>query len=242
MKNFNNYFREAEESANQSFMNADGYNYAEGYDYSYAEGQNNSAPSGQTSQPFIISLANSTSANITTSTSLFGAFQAIGAVNNALNAGLIVASGMPNVTYQQLLYQSMNKPFAVGYMYIQGSNYGTNAGSPAAQILEVLTITQRDASGNQNTQPLKPIVDPYQQQTTITVLKFAYIIDAQTTVTPNQIWAFTTAIFSFYPAGDVNIARGLVGRSVNQDFGNPNLIKNQNVQISPNTVKAALNM
>lgn len=245
MNNFRNYFLEAGESANEQFLNADGYNYADGYDYNYAEGDA-AAPSfaantAPTAQPFIVQLANTTAAAIT-NVSMFGAFQSLGASNFGFNAGISVSMGVAGVTYQQLLYQTMTKPFAIGMTYVQAGGWGTNSGSPATQILEALSLTFRDANGNTTTNPLIPTIDPYQQQQYVLALKFAYIIDAQTTLTINSVLAFTTVKFYFYPSEDVNLARGLVGRSVNRGFTQPSVVKQDRVVLAPSTVQNALGM
>lgn len=245
MKNLRNYFLEAGESSNEQFMNADGYNYADGFDYSYAEGES-AAPSFQgntapTAQPFIVQIANTTGSAIN-SVSLFGAFQSIGASNFGFNAGINVSMGVAGVSYQQLLYQTMTKPFAIGLTYVQAGGWGTNSGSPSTQILEALSLTFRDANGNTTTNPLIPTIDPYQQQQNVLALKFAYIIDAQTTLTINSVLPYTSVKFYFYPSEDVNIARGLVGRSVNRGFNQPNVVKQDRVVLAPSTVQNALGM
>jgi hypothetical protein len=247
MNNLQRYFNQAGETAQSKFLSADGfaYNYADGFDYTYADGGTDNAVSagtaGNTSQPYIVILSNTTASDIA-SQSLFNAFSAIGTSNYGFNAGVSVQMGVANTTYMQLLYQSMNKPFAIGLTYVQASGYGTNTGNPQSQVLEAISLTNRDANGNVTIQPLVPTVDPYQQQSNMIALKFAYVVDGQTALTINQILAYTSVKFYFYPAEDVNLARGLVGRSVNRGFGSPNVVKQDRIVISPNTVQQALNM
>jgi hypothetical protein len=128
--------------------------------------------------------------------------------------------GIANITYTEFLYQSMNKPFSVGLTYLSSAT--------AAQVLETLTITQKDVNGNVASKVLTPTIDPYQYQTDKIAFKFEYRIDGFTNLVISQVLANTTLKIYFYPSETVAVSRALAGRRAVQNLKNPRVV-GQNV-------------
>jgi hypothetical protein len=124
--------------------------------------------------------------------------------------------GIANITYTEFLYQSMNKPFTVGLTYLQSGD--------ASQVLETITVTQKDVNGNVASKVLTPTIDPYQYQTDKVAFKFEYRIDGFTNLVISSILADATLKIYFYPSETVAISRALAGRKAVQDYGNPRVV------------------
>jgi hypothetical protein len=120
----------------------------------------------------------------------------------------------------------MTNPFSVGMMYIQCG--GTNA---TTQLVVPITLTTQDANGNQAQKILTPTVDPYQQQTNVLALRQPYRMDGFTKLTIPYIQAGTSYTIRIYPSDTINLARGLAGRSVSQEYGNPGIVKAQPLKL-----------
>lgn len=228
----NKYFEEVNEFANENFYSFDGdFEFADedfGFDYESdgysADGM--SAPAAPTSQPYIVNIQNTTAADISNVT-ILGAYTFIGtAVPSYGNtAGISISMGISNVTYTEFLYQSMNKPFSVGLTYTSATN--------AAQVLETITVTQKDINGNISSKVLTPTIDPYQFQTDKIAFKFEYRIDGFTNLTISKILASNTLKVYFYPSETVSVSRALAGRAAVQDYGRPRVVKGTQVALVP---------
>jgi hypothetical protein len=204
------------------FFNADGAPMA----------QSGSTP---TSQPYVINLVNA-SASAVSNFDVLGAYQYLqntGFSNGNLTiSGITISSGIANVTYQQVLYQTMNSPFSVGLTYIQSATTG--------QLTQPLTLNTQDANGNQALKAIIVTIDPYQQQTSVVAVKQLYRIDGYTKLTISSVLASAVVQFQFYPSDNINLARGLAGRPASRQFGNPNIVKSSVAVIGGDTVQARL--
>jgi hypothetical protein len=109
----------------------------------------------------------------------------------------------------------MNQPFQVGLTYIESVS-GTSA-----QITTPITLNTQDANGNQMLRTIIPVIDPYQQQSTIVAIKQLYAIDGFTKLTFASIFPTVTFRVHFYPATNINLASGLAGAPVAQSYTNP---------------------
>lgn len=196
-----------------------------------ADGGNN-APQ---SQPYIITISNASGVSVTNfdvlgaytylngtsmpctpaGTVAFTSGNMVVTASGATGFQITVSSAITNVTYQQFLYQSMNQPFQVGLTYIESV-----AGS-SAQVTTPLTLNTQDANGNQMLRTIIPVIDPYQQQSTIVAVKQLYAIDGFTKLTFANIFASVTFRVHFYPATNINLASGLAGAPVAQSYTNP---------------------
>ena len=234
------YFSDAQDEANENFFNADGfaddydfadedYSFDGGYDdgFDMASGQG-SAP---TSQPYIISVKNT---NTTTAfpVTILGANVTLASTspNFQNSAAISITMGISGISYDQFLRQSQNKPFAVGQTYYQSST--------ANQVLETLSLIASDASGNTSQKTLVPTIDPYQQQSTIIVIKYNFIIDGNTSIVIASVLASAVVKIYLYPAETVSTARTLTGRRAVRNYGNPNIVRSDSLKLSSSTLRA----
>ena len=171
------YFSDAQEEVNENFFAYDGYDDDfdflddddfDGFDddddaFDMAVGRGGGAP---TSQPYIVVIKN-TSATVSHPATILGAYNTLSQAppNWQNSVAISITMGISGITYSEFLYQSMNKPFVVGLTYYQSAT--------ANQVLETLTLIQRDVNGNQTNKTLVPTIDPYQFQSTIIAVKFS---------------------------------------------------------------------
>ena len=230
MSNIRKYLADAQNRANEGFLNADGFfdddlNFTAGDDFMSANGNDAMPAAAPTSQPYIIQVANTGSA--VSSFQILNSFTFInnaGFTNGSLTIGNVtISSAIPNVTYQQMLYQFMNNPYSVGLTYIQSASQN--------QLLQTISVSTQDANGNLAQKPLVPTIDPYQQQTTVLAMRYGYKIDGFTGLIINQILASTTVTIYLYPSDNINLARGLAGRPVSREYGSPGIVRSQPVKL-----------
>jgi len=217
-----NYLNAASQKANNRYMNLTGNTggfAGVGNNMRPADGGtgNNAAQS----QPYIITVSNA-SASAVSNFDVLGAYTYInntGFSNGSLTInGVTISSAISNVTYQQFLYQSMNQPFSVGLTYIESITTGVSG-----QITQTFTLNTQDANGNQMLRTIVPTIDPYQQQSTIVAVKQLYSIDGFTKLTFTSILASSVFRVHFYPSTNINLASGLQGSAVAQQYTNPNI-------------------
>lgn len=230
MSNIRKYLSDAQNSVMEKFVGADGFIDDDlsftGDDFFNANG-GSVQQSVQTSQPYIIDIT-STSGAAVSNFEVLGSYQYI---NNAgFTAGgdlvlgsITISSGISDINYREMLYQFMNNPFSVGLTYIQSVT--------ANQVLETLSVNTRDANGNLAQKTLVPTIDPYQQQTTVIAMKYAYRIDGFTRITIRQVLANASLKLYFYPADNINLARALGGNAVSKQFGTPPVTNGQTIRI-----------
>lgn len=227
MSNVRHYLANAQRNAMESFSNADGFIDEDlsftGDDFFNASGMG----SVQTSQPYIVNIT-STSGSAVANFEVLGSYQYIN--NTGFTAGgdlvigsITISSGIPDISYREMLYQFMNNPYSVGLTYIQSAT--------ANQVLETLSVNTRDANGNLAQKTLVPTIDPYQQQTTIIAMKYAYRIDGFTKIIIRQVLANATLKLYFYPADNINLARALGGQPVSRQFGTPPVTNGQTIKL-----------
>jgi hypothetical protein len=226
--NIKKYLADAQRSANENFLNADGFldddlSFTASEDFMNQDG--GMSASAPTSQPYIVTITNTGSA--VANFDVLGSFEKLGTSTftngNLVSGNVTISSGIPNVTYQQMLYQFQVTPFSIGLTYLQSSSN--------SQLLEVISVNTRDANGNLAQKPLIPTIDPYQNQDTVLALRQGYRIDGYTKLIISQILASTTVKLYFYPSDNINIARSLAGRSANREFASPGIVKSQPVKI-----------
>jgi hypothetical protein len=229
MSNVRKYLANAQRNAMESFSNADGFIDQDlsftGEDFFNAEGMGGG--NVQTSQPYIVDVV-STSGSAVPNFEILGSYQYINNAGFTANGDLVIgsitiSSGISDVNYREMLYQFMNNPYSVGLTYIQ------SASQP--QVLETISVNTRDANGNLAQKTLVPTVDPYQQQTNIIAMKYAYRIDGFTRLVIRQVLAGATLKLYFYPADNINLARALGGNSVSRQFGTPPVTNGQTIRI-----------
>lgn len=219
---FEKYFDEVRNFANNNFNSFDGtFEFADedyGFsDYDAADGVGGTMDA-PTSQPYIVNVRNTNTTTAISNVTILGAYSFIGTTAPAYGntTGISITMGIANITYTEFLYQSMNKPFTVGLTYLQSGD--------ASQVLETITVTQKDVNGNVASKVLTPTIDPYQYQTDKVAFKFEYRIDGFTNLVISSILANATLKIYFYPSETVAISRALAGRKAVQDYGNPRVV------------------
>tara|TARA_R110000796_G_scaffold23743_3_gene67916 strand:+ start:6336 stop:7058 length:723 start_codon:yes stop_codon:yes gene_type:complete len=214
------YFSDARENANNSFDSFSGQEFLN------ANGAAGSSAGlgGATSQPYILSIANSTT-DAVANVAVFNAYKSLAATATNFDnpAAITISMGIGGLTYGEMLYQSMNKPFVVGLTYLQSAN--------ASQVLETIRISQKDINGNESHKSIVPTIDPYQQQTGTVAIAFNYKIDGFTKLTIASILASAILNVYLYPAENVATGRALTGGAVVKGFQNPDLVKKDKVEI-----------
>jgi hypothetical protein len=232
MSNVRKYLASAQKNAMESFASADGFidddlSFTGDDFFRNANGGMMGGNSAPTSQPYIVDIT-STSGSAVTNFELLGSFQFINNAGFQPNGDLVIgsvtiSSGISDITYREMLYQFMNQPFSVGLTYIQSAT--------ANQVLETISVNTRDSNGNLAQKTLVPTIDPYQQQTNIIAMKYAYRIDGFTKLVIRQVLANATIKLYFYPADNINLSRALGGNAVAKQFGNPNIVNGQTIRL-----------
>lgn len=228
MSNLRKYLADAQNAAHESFANMDGFADDFGFggdEFFGAAGMG--AASAPTSQPYIVTIT-STSGAAVSNFEVLGSYEFIN--NSGFTAGgdlvigsITISSGIANITYREMLYQFMNQPFSVGLTYLQSAT--------SNQVLETLSLNTRDSNGNEAQKSLVPTIDPYQQQSDIVAMKYPYRIDGFTKLIIRQVLANATLKLYFYPSDNINLARGLAGRGVSKQYGNPGIVRNQTITV-----------
>tara|TARA_Y100000114_G_scaffold156344_1_gene183214 strand:- start:2005 stop:2718 length:714 start_codon:yes stop_codon:yes gene_type:complete len=228
-----NYFDEAEFYANENYSNASGWSRmggpdSLGYDYfggpasqnpySYASaGGSNQNPAA--SLPFVINIANSSTAAVT-GVKIMGANASLSATGSNFGNVAAITITMDNgtVTYGQFLQSIISEPFRVGLMYLQS----TTANQPFNQI----TISYTEPNGRVVTTPVTPALDPMQQQSGVTVVRQMFPVNANTEL-QTTILAEATLTLRLYPSEQLDISRTLSGLGAGKSYGAPDGTLNQ---------------
>lgn len=214
-----NYFDEAENFANENYSNmagdwnnmVDQYDYFDEYDYANGGGANGGP---KASLPFIINVENTTTADVASVNILGSNSNLFGATNFGNPAAIQISMDNGTVTYTEFLESIKSEPFKVGLMYLQSAN--------TSQPFKQITIVYREPNGREVTLPVTPALDPMQQQATVTIVRHQFPVNAFTKL-QTTILGSATLTLRLYPAEQLDIARGLVGRSVAKDYTRPNL-------------------
>lgn len=150
------------------------------------------------------------------------------AAGNLTIGSITLSSGVPNSSYRDLLNQSQSSPFTAGLTYIVAT-------TPSTQALQAFTINTFDANGTLMSIPIIPVIDPYQQQTNMTVTEQEYRVDGMTYLTFSSIAA--NAVFSIYiyPSDNLNTARSLANMGPIRQYGNPGVIRKSTTTLGNGT-------
>jgi hypothetical protein len=158
------------------------------------EKKENPEDSNKTSMPYIVIIENTTNKIIENVSLFFGNSQnelAFNSEGNYVENGLIISSGVPDVTYNHIVKNFITNKFNIGLTYIQCVN--------ANQILEKFTYKHQNPNGVFHGRVITPTIDPYQQQTNIVVVKTEYTLDGDTEIILHKVHPKTIVRMYFYP-------------------------------------------
>jgi hypothetical protein len=103
-----------------------------------------------------------------------------------------------------------------------------------------MNLTTQDANGNQATKAIIIVIDPYQQQTGVVAVKQLYRIDGYTKLTIATVLPSVVFQIQFYPADNINLARGLSGQPASKQFAKPNIVKSSVTVVGGDAVRNRL--
>jgi len=237
------YFRLAEDEANELYFSANGDGYDDDEYFSddawdeyadddweefsddawdeFGEDEFDSASghshTKSTSLPYIIRIANST-ASAVSNVIVLDSYTNMADTNNFGNPVAIALSiNNPNTSYVQFLRQMASQPFEVGEIYITSTT--------TAQVIETITVRHQDSDGTRLDKVLTPIRDPFQFQNGAITHQYRHMIDGFTRYTINQILASATLDIYLYPSKKVNPSRIVKGKPSVKRYGNPGVIR-----------------
>jgi hypothetical protein len=147
-----------------------------------------------TSQPYIVNIENTTDKIIENVSLFFGNSQnelLFDKKGNYVANGLIISSGVPNVTYNHIVKNFITNKFNIGLTYIQSVSVN--------QVLEKFTYKHQNSNGVFHGRVITPTIDPYQQQTNIVAVKTKYTLDGDTEIILHKIQPKTIVRMYFYP-------------------------------------------
>jgi hypothetical protein len=146
------------------------------------------------SLPYIVNIENTTDKIIENVSLFFGNNQnelAFDKKGNYVANGLIISSGVPNVTYKHIVKNFITNKFNIGLTYMQSAT--------SNQVLEKFTYKHQNSNGVFYGRTITPTIDPYQQQTNIVAVKTEYTLDGDTEIILHKVHPKTTVGMYFYP-------------------------------------------
>lgn len=147
-----------------------------------------------TSLPYVVNIENTTDKIIENVSLFFGNNQnelAFNSEGNYVENGLIISSGVPQVTYNHIVKNFITNKFNIGLTYIQSVTEN--------QVLEKFTYKHQNSNGVFHGRVITPTIDPYQQQTNIVCLKTEYTLDGDTEIILHKVHPKTIVRMYFYP-------------------------------------------
>jgi len=205
-----NYFNSEIRKANEEYMNVEGFMEFsdEGENFAGQEDMNAAGHAHKAhhpvADPIIMSIANTTTNNITSLEILYASRRL---ASNA-TAGVDFESGIPNITYTQMLNSIIFSPFTVGLTRLISPT--TNP----AQIQAVFTIATYTMSGAFAGKPQIPIYDSYQYQQGQIDIHSPYMLNGNTSFLLSTLYASNTLVVQFWPSAMVN-QLGTLGKGQN---------------------------
>lgn len=250
MKRSSEYFKEANNHVNEEFLgfddydddfenaddswenaNDDDWNSANAFgdalpmddEYENARGRSRGMGVSQKgeSQPYIIQIQNTTTADISNVVILNAAIQQSAAAPNYGNtAGISITYGLSNVTYTQFVASiSSGRVFENGQLRLVASH--SSAATAESQVLTTTTIETKDLNGNAITRPFIPQKDSYQQINTQVDIFYRFMVDALTSITFATLSANVTLKVYLYPFARVNQFKQVAGKGGAVRYRNP---------------------
>ena len=106
--------------------------------------------------------------------------------------GLIISSGINNVSYRQISNQLAIEKINVGLTYIQSVTPN--------QVKEKFNIEQNDSNVKFSCKLVSPTIDPYQQQSHIVAVREKYPLNGNTAIVLHKVHPKTIVSIYFYPS------------------------------------------
>ena len=175
-----------------------------------------------TSMPFVISIKNDLDIPIE-NISLFSHFNeneiSFDEKGNYVKEGIVISSDIPEISYKKVYEHLKSNSVEVGLTYIQSSTEN--------QITQSFIFKYQDVKGLFFGKKLNPIIDPYQQQTTIVAVKSKYTLDENSSIVYSKINPNTTLKIYFYPAKSIYLNNPIFKGESKQAFINLKSINEQ---------------
>jgi len=236
----NNYFKAEASEANEFFANATGdwgnaFGDFEGADDEYegaddfedadgiedvqmmnAVGRSRRPSPAAESQPYIVTVANTTTADILNVEVL----NALSRQFNPATAGVSYTYNVGTMTYNEFLaWISSGNVFSVGQTSLVG--IGSSDSLNRAQVQETISIVTKDPNGNAVTRVFNPRIDSFQYSSTQTDLWYDYLLNSFTNFTIGKLYAATALKLYFYPKQKLNQFKALQQSGNATKYGNP---------------------
>lgn len=148
----------------------------------------------KTSMPYIVIIENTTNKIIENVSLFFGNSQnelAFNSEGNYVENGLIISSGVPQVTYNHIVKNFITNKFNIGLTYIQSANVN--------QVLQKFTYKHQNSNGVFHGRVITPTIDPYQHQTNIVAIQAEYTLNGDTEIILHKVHPKTIVRMYFYP-------------------------------------------
>jgi hypothetical protein len=154
--------------------------------------------------PFVVTLTNTTSSDVSSVTFLDAANAiALAGSNYGLNAAITVSYGVSNVTYSQFLYSILTGAVVIGRTLLVSAT--------SLQLDESLTISVQNVRGEGRFQTIKPYKTTMQQQTDRVDIAQQFTLNGFTKITL-KIIANASVTFNFYPVAVSSTVSRLTGK------------------------------
>jgi len=146
------------------------------------------------SQPYIVIIENTTNKIIENVSLFFGNSQnelAFNSKGSYVENGLIISSGLPNVTYNHIVKNFITNKCNIALTYILCEN--------KEQILEIIRVKTQSANGNLRSIDIVPVIEDLQFHKNIVAIKKNYILDGDTAIVIRNVYPKTIVKIYFYP-------------------------------------------
>lgn len=202
------YFNRKIDEANQNFMGADGWESADAWQSASGrrmsfEGQEVLNATGNTSnesQPYIITVANTTTVTVSNVEILYATTRQ----SSPTTSGVTYTYNSGSLTYQGFLQSiAAGETFGVGALKLIYSN-SSSSSTAIANVSSPITITTYSLSGNSAVRPLTPVLDDYQQVQNQVTIRQQFMVTGLVSMVLGSLFGSTTVQIFIYPLTKVN--------------------------------------